>query len=92
MCPNNCPACCHYLSMSDELAEALRDANRICKEKFNNAYEASKLVEKGQKQRKDSPPADAEAPKAKEEPKTEEEQCAGSKAKDVDLSPEEEDD
>eukprot|EP00973_Karenia_brevis_P025675 3542289-Karenia_brevis.AAC.1 len=32
MCPNSCPACCHYLNMSDELVEALRDANRIFKE------------------------------------------------------------
>eukprot|EP00973_Karenia_brevis_P042410 5870867-Karenia_brevis.AAC.1 len=51
MCPHNCPACCHYLSMSDLLVEALRDPNRMFKEKFKNAYATSKWVEKEKKQR-----------------------------------------
>eukprot|EP00973_Karenia_brevis_P032037 4420888-Karenia_brevis.AAC.1 len=62
----NCPACCHYLSMNDGLVEALRDANRMFKEKFENAFAASKWVEKARKQRTTESPVASPASDAEE--------------------------
>eukprot|EP00973_Karenia_brevis_P000844 116675-Karenia_brevis.AAC.1 len=68
------------------------------KEKFDNAFAASKWVEEEKKQRRDGPAPDAEAPKAQESPKAKEwlgeEPSAENKTghEDVELSPEEEED
>eukprot|EP00973_Karenia_brevis_P011893 1614996-Karenia_brevis.AAC.1 len=36
LCPKNCPECNHYLSMSDELVDEMKDAHKTFKAKFEN--------------------------------------------------------
>eukprot|EP00973_Karenia_brevis_P031286 4318446-Karenia_brevis.AAC.1 len=51
--------------MSDELKEEMKDAHKTFQAKFENAYAASRWVEKEKRQKQDDPPArkPAEEPK-----------------------------
>eukprot|EP00973_Karenia_brevis_P036599 5044593-Karenia_brevis.AAC.1 len=57
--------------MGDGLVEALRDANRIFKGKFENAYAGSRWVEKEKKQRTTESPVASPASDVEEKPKKE---------------------
>eukprot|EP00973_Karenia_brevis_P076093 10568977-Karenia_brevis.AAC.1 len=70
--------------MSHELVEALRDANGMFKETFENAYAASKLVEKAKKQRITENPAASPVSDAEVKPKKEQEKHTGGKSKTID--------
>eukprot|EP00973_Karenia_brevis_P089428 12397712-Karenia_brevis.AAC.1 len=63
--------------MSDEVIEALRDAHRMFKEEFENAFAESKWVEKAKKQRTTESPVASPASDAEEKSKKEKKKRTG---------------